>query len=159
MRVTEKDRIFLEKAIETALSGMDEGGGPFGAVIVRAGKVIAKEHNRVVVMADPTAHAEILAIRKASQVLKTHNLAGCTLYCSCEPCPMCVGAIYWAGIRRVLYASGRDDASEAGFIDSLIYDEISADPSQRKISFKLVKLDSAVELFRKWKNSDNKIPY
>lgn len=159
MKLAEKDRVLLEMAIETALSGIDEGGGPFGAVITCGGKVIAKEYNKVVKMSDPTAHAEILAIRKASKLLKTHNLKGCTLYSSCEPCPMCIGAIYWAGIDRVVYASDRNQAEEAGFIDSMIYNEISANPSDRKIRFTQTRMDSAEELFRKWKDTENKIPY
>lgn len=159
MKVTEKDRQMLEKAIETALLGIDEGGGPFGAVITRRGKVIATDYNRVVLMNDPTAHAELLVIRKASGILKTHNLSDCTLYSSCEPCPMCIGAIYWAGIKKVFYASGRHEAEEAGFIDSLIYDEISADPSDRKINFIQVKMNTGEEVFRKWEVADNKIPY
>ena len=159
MKVTEKDRQMLEKAIQTALMGIDEGGGPFGAVITRKGKVIARDYNRVVLMNDPTAHAEVLVIRKASRILKTHNLSDCTLYASCEPCPMCIGAVYWAGIKRIIYASGRNEAAEAGFIDSLIYNEISADPSDRKIDFIQVETNSGEDVFRKWKDSDNKIPY
>lgn len=159
MKVTEKDKQMLEKAVITALLGIDEGGGPFGAVITHRGKVIAQDYNRVVLMKDPTAHAEILVIRKASQILKTHNLSDCTLYSSCEPCPMCIGAIYWAGIKRVFYASGRHEAAAAGFIDTLIYDEISAEPSDRKINFIQIKMNAGEDVFRKWKESDKKILY
>jgi guanine deaminase len=155
----EKDRIFLTKAVDIASDGISEGGGPFGAIIVKDDKIIAEANNRVVLNNDPTAHAEILAIRQASEVLQSHELNGCTLYTSCEPCPMCLGAIYWSGISRVIYACDRTDAERAGFSDKLIYDEIMLDPSKRKISF--VRLTGCEEkkVFKKWDEMENKIRY
>lgn len=153
------DKDFLTRAVQVAHEGMVQGGGPFGAVIVRNGEQIAESFNRVVLNSDPTAHAEVLAIREASSKLETHDLNDCILYTSCEPCPMCLGAIYWSGIRKVFYACDRHDAEEAGFSDKLIYDEILLDPASRKISF--IKLDDAGgrEVFRIWENLENKIPY
>jgi tRNA(Arg) A34 adenosine deaminase TadA len=153
------DEIFLRRAIEIAIDGIKKGGGPFGAVISKNGNKISESVNRVVMTSDPTAHAEILAIRKAASVLKTHDLDGCTLYTSCEPCPMCFGAIYWAGIKKVIYACDRSDAEAAGFSDKLIYEEIMLDPSKRKISFLRMTDTGGKEIFRKWDELENKIPY
>jgi guanine deaminase len=153
------DKKLLRKAIEIAASGISTGGGPFGAVISREGKIIAGSNNRVVLDTDPTAHAEILAIREAARFLRTHDLNGCVLYASCEPCPMCLGAIYWSGIKRVIYASGRHDAADAGFDDELIYNEISLDPSKRQVSFIRLEDAEAKEVFRKWEEYDGKIAY
>ena len=155
----ENDKIFLRRAIEIASDGISAGGGPFGAVIVKEGKIISEAYNRVVLNNDPTAHAEILAIRTASSVLKTHELNECTLYTSCEPCPMCLGAIYWSGIKNVLYSCDRTDAEEAGFSDKLIYNEIMLDPSKRKISFRRLNESGGKEVFRKWNHLENKIAY
>ena len=155
----ENDKIFLLRAIEIASAGISEGGGPFGAVIVKDGKIIAEAFNRVVLNSDPTAHAEILAIRLASYVLKTHELNECILYTSCEPCPMCLGAIYWSGIKKVLYSCDRIDAEAAGFSDSLIYNEIMLDPSTRKISFIRMTDLGGEKVFRKWEELENKIAY
>ena len=113
----DEDRKYLRAAIKIADDAIVEGGGPFGAVITSKGTILASSSNRVVINHDPTAHAEILAIREAASLLGTHDLGGCVLYASCEPCPMCLGAIYWSGIRRVVYASGRSDAAAAGFDD------------------------------------------
>jgi tRNA(Arg) A34 adenosine deaminase TadA len=155
----ENDKLFLLRAIEIASDGIGTGGGPFGAVIAKDGKVIAEAHNRVVLDNDPTAHAEILAIRRASEILKSHELIGCTLYSSCEPCPMCLGAIYWSGISKVVYACDRTDAEGAGFSDNLIYEEITMDPSKRKISFIRFTDCGGKEVFRKWDELENKIRY
>ena len=146
-------------AIKIASESIDSGGGPFGAVIVKGGKLIAEGHNRVVQTTDPTAHAEILAIREAAKNLNSHDLKDCTLYTSCEPCPMCLGAIYWSGIKKVVYASDRNDAEEAGFSDKLIYEEIVLDPAGRKISFVRIEDTGGKEVFRKWDEMENKIPY
>lgn len=153
------DRTLLQRAIKIAEEGIIEGNGPFGAVIALDGKIISEAVNMVVLSGDPTAHAEVLAIRRASEVMKTHNLADCVLYASCEPCPMCLGAIYWSGIRKVVYASDRNEAEAAGFNDSLIYNEIALDPAQRKIMF--IRHDDAggEEVFRKWDQFEKKIPY
>jgi tRNA(Arg) A34 adenosine deaminase TadA len=155
----ENDRMFLRKAVETALEGILMGGGPFGAVITKDNKIIASSFNRVVLNSDPTAHAEVLAIREASSMLKTHDLKECTLYTSCEPCPMCLGAIYWAGILKVVYALDRNDAKNAGFNDKLIYDELMAEPGNRKISFIRLKDPDGEKIFSRWDNLENKIPY
>jgi len=153
------DKRFLSKAIEIAASGIKNGGGPFGAVISKSGKIIAESNNKVILNTDPTAHAEILAIRKAADLLRTHDLSGCMLYASCEPCPMCLGAIYWSGIERVVYASDRYDAAAIGFDDELIYNEISLDPSQRRIPFLHIEDNDAKDVFRKWEEYDGKELY
>lgn len=153
------DRSFLQRALEIAEKGIMKGHGPFGAVIAREGTILAEAANEVVISNDPTAHAEILAIRRASSSLGSHDLSGCVLYTSCEPCPMCLGAIYWSGINKVVYASDRNDAERSGFSDRLIYDEITLDPSERKISF--IKLNDAggKKIFRKWDDFEKKVPY
>lgn len=153
------DNEFLRKAVELAISGISTGGGPFGSVIAKEGRIIAGSNNRVVLNADPTAHAEILAIREAARLTGTHRLDGCVLYTSCEPCPMCLGAIYWSGIKRVIYASGRHDAAAAGFDDEFIYKEISLAPSIRQVNFIHMADGKAGEVFRKWVDYDGKIPY
>jgi tRNA(Arg) A34 adenosine deaminase TadA len=155
----EKDRIFLTKAIEIASNAISEGGGPFGAIIVKEDKIISEAFNRVVLNNDPTAHAEILAIRQASSVLRSHDLDGCALYSSCEPCPMCLGAIYWSGIKKVVYSSDRTDAENAGFSDKLIYNELMLDPSRRRISFIRLTGSGGEEVFRKWDEMENKVRY
>ncbi len=153
------DSSFLKRALEIAVKSVDEGGGPFGAVIVRGNEIIAESSNNVVLKKDPTAHAEINVIRKASAVLGTHDLSDCILYTSCEPCPMCLGAVYWAGIRKVVYASDRKDAAAAGFSDKLIYDEIMLEPSARQIEFLHIPGCKGGEPFRKWNEYEGKIPY
>jgi guanine deaminase len=153
------DKIFLRRAIEIASDGINSGGGPFGAVIVKDGKIISEAYNRVVLNNDPTAHAELLAIREASSVLKNHDLTDCTLYTSCEPCPMCLGAIYWAGIKKVVYSCDRSDAESAGFSDKLIYNEIELDPEKRIISFVRISDLGGEKVFGKWNDLENKIAY
>ena len=150
---------FLIKAVKLAEKGIYEGGGPFGALIVRNGEIISEANNRVVISNDPTAHAEILAIRQASKVLGTHILADCILYASCEPCPMCLGAIYWSGIKKVVFAASRKDAAAAGFNDSLIYDEIILSPSARKVAFIELSNAGGKEVFKEWDEYEGKIPY
>src|SRR5665647_486690 len=153
------DKLLLIRAIEIAGIGIKEGGGPFGAVISKDGKIISQAFNKVVLTNDPTAHAEILAIRQAAAVLKSHDLSECTLYSSCEPCPMCLGAIYWAGIKKVFYACDRQDAEEAGFSDKLIYEEIVLNPENRKIAFARMTDTGGEEVFKKWDELETKIPY
>ena len=155
----ENDKFFLLRAVEIARYGIKNGGGPFGAVITRDGNLISEAFNKVVLTNDPTAHAEVLAIRMAASVLKSHDLNDCTLYTSCEPCPMCLGAIYWAGIKRVVYACDRNDAERAGFSDKLIYEEIILDPADRMISFSRMTNSGGKEVFREWDKLENKIPY
>lgn len=152
-------RSYIKKAIELADKNVDEGGGPFGAVIVRDGQIIAEASNRVTLQNDPTAHAEIVAIRSAGEKLGTFDLSGCVIYASCEPCPMCLGAIYWSRISEVYYASDRKDAENAGFDDSLIYDELARPIDARKLKMVQVSDDTANILFQKWNNKTDKEPY
>lgn len=155
----DEDKKFIRRAIEIAENSIRDGGGPFGAVITKEGNIISEANNRVVAMNDPTAHAEILAIRDASSILNSFDLSSCTLYSSCEPCPMCLGAIYWAGIKRVVYSSDRNDAAASGFNDKLIYDEIALPPHERRIIFYRIDDPAAKEVFRKWGQFENKISY
>jgi len=134
-------------------------GGPFGAVIVRDGKIIARASNKVVLNNDPTAHAEIVAIREACTKLGTFQLEDCEIYTSCEPCPMCFGAIYWARPKRVYYAATREDAQDAGFDDSFIYDEIQVPEKDRTIPFKQLYRSEAKKIFKEWIDSENSIEY
>jgi tRNA(Arg) A34 adenosine deaminase TadA len=154
-----KDKRYLARAIEIAKIGISSGGGPFGAIIVKDDKIISEAFNRVTLNNDPTAHAEILAIRQAASVLESHELNGCTLYSSCEPCPMCLGAIYWSGMKKVVYGCDRSDAESSGFSDKIIYEEIMLDPSKRKISFIRLTDTGGKEVFRIWDKFENKIPY
>jgi guanine deaminase len=153
------DNLFLQRAIKLASENISEGGGPFGAIVAMDDKIISQSGNRVVLNNDPTAHAEILAIREASSIIGSHDLSGCTLYSSCEPCPMCLGAIYWAGIKKVVYSCDRSDAEIAGFSDRMIYNEIMLDPAHRSISFIRITDEGGKEVFRKWDELENKTPY
>ncbi len=150
---------FLELAISIAEEGIINGHGPFGAVIVKDDVVVSQAINSVTLNNDPTAHAEVMAIRMAAENMGTPDLEGCVIYASCEPCPMCLGAIYWAGIKKVVYAAGRDDAAGAGFNDRFIYDEIALDPVDRKLEFLNINHPKARDLFEKWKNFEGKTPY
>jgi len=151
---------FMSRAIELAIENVRSGqGGPFGAVIVKDGKVIAEGANSVTSTNDPTAHAEIVAIRKACAALGQFELRGCELYSSCEPCPMCLGAIYWARPMRVYFGSSAADAAKAGFDDSLIYNEIPQPHSERKIPMMQIMYEEAREAFRAWERQPNKQPY
>jgi tRNA(Arg) A34 adenosine deaminase TadA len=154
-----KDKLFLRRAIEIAINGIDKGGGPFGAIITLNGRIIAEAHNMVVLSGDPTAHAEILAIRKAAQISGNHDLTGCSIYSSCEPCPMCLGAIYWAGIKKVVYATERTSAAHAGFNDDFIYKELLLDPVKRSIDFICHPDAGGDEVFKKWDEYEDKHPY
>ncbi len=150
---------FMRMAIELANMSVATGGGPFGALIVRNGEVVARGTNNVTKLNDPTAHAEVQAIRNACAELETFDLKGCTVYTSCEPCPMCLSAIYWAGVERVYYANTRTDAAAIHFDDSLIYDEIPKAPTERKIpAFQLMR-DEALETFRLWQQKEDKVEY
>lgn len=150
---------FLAQAIECALQSIKQGGGPFGVVVVKQGEVIATGNNQVVLQNDPVAHAEIVAIRAACKALKSHQLTGCVLYSSCEPCPMCLGAIYWAHLDAVWYASTRCDAARCGFSDLLIYNEVSVEPCKRAISMRQIKTMSADEVFKLWQSKSDKEMY
>jgi guanine deaminase len=154
-----KERELLTRTLYIAMEGIQKGGGPFGAVITKDGEIIAEAYNEVVYTNDPTAHAEILAIRKACETVGSYDLGNCTLFASCEPCPMCLGAIYWSGIKKVFYASDRKDAALAGFDDNFIYDELKKKPDEREISIcRLPDVDGS-EVFRMWESYDNKIFY
>ncbi len=151
---------FLIRAIELADQNIDSGcGGPFGAVVVKDGQIIAEGANHVTTQNDPTAHAEVVAIRQACKKLNTFQLEDCEIYCSCEPCPMCLGAIYWARPRAVYFAANKTDAAHAGFDDSFIYDEILLPHSERKIHTKHIPLQSASKVFKKWLSLDDKTEY
>lgn len=154
------NNLFMDRAIQLARKGMNQNhGGPFGCVIVKDGKIVGEGHNRVTTANDPTAHAEVVAIRNACDHLGTFQLTGCDVYTSCEPCPMCLGALYWARPERIFYAANRSDASEAGFDDSFIYDEISVATSERSIATESLHRDKALELFDEWKKKDDKLAY
>ena len=158
--VTKEDIIFLRQAIDLAWRGMESGlGGPFGCIVVRNGEVVGKGSNGVTSTNDPTAHAEIMAIRDACRRLGDYQLTDCTVYTSCEPCPMCLGALYWARPRRVVYAATRQEAAAAGFDDDFIYREIDLQPDQRKISFVHQPEEAAAELFTHWKEKVDKRLY
>jgi guanine deaminase len=151
---------FMTRAIQLSIENARSGrGGPFGAVVVKNSKVISEGMNRVASTNDPTAHAEVLAIREACTKLGAFSLEGCEIYSSCEPCPMCLAAIYWARISQVYFASSAADASRAGFDDSEIYRELSHSHSERKIPMMQMMRDQALEAFRTWKNNPKKIAY
>lgn len=149
----------MRKAIALSIQNIQKGGGPFGAVIVKDGKVIATGVNRVTRNTDPTAHAEVTAIRKASKKLRTFDLAGCDIYTSCEPCPMCLGAVYWAHIDRMYYGNTKADAKNVGFDDSFIYDEIELKPEKRRLITTQLLSEEAIEAFKAWANTENKVKY
>lgn len=157
--MSEKDSLFIRRAIELSIENVKRGGGPFGAVITKDGKIISESCNQVTLLNDPTAHAEIGAIREAARKLNTFDLSGCSIYVSCEPCPMCLGAIYWARINKVFFANTRFDAEDIGFDDSLIYKEISLPIKERSIEFKQLLREEALEAFRAWEASENKVEY
>lgn len=148
------------RAIELANIGMQSNeGGPFGCVIVKNGEIIAQGNNRVTSTCDPTAHAEIVAIRNACEKLNSFQLTDCDVYTSCEPCPMCLGAIYWARPNRIFYAATKHDAADAGFDDSFIYEELELPAEEKSIPLKNIERDAAREVFEKWKVKEDKIDY
>lgn len=150
---------FMRQAIALAKDNQDHGGGPFGAVIVKDGEVIATGTNRVTASNDPTAHAEVNAIRKACERLHSFSLEGCEIYSSCEPCPMCLGAIYWAHIDRLYYGANKGDAANAGFDDAFIYKEIEIPPTSRRLKTRELLAVEAREVFRYWAEKTDKIEY
>lgn len=150
----------MRRAISLAEDNASSGnGGPFGAVIVKDGKVVAEGSNTVTVDNDPTAHAEVNAIRRACAVLGTFDLSGCELYTSCEPCPMCLAACYWAHISRVYYAAGRDDAAAAGFDDDMIYVEVAKPLDERKLPFIQLLPEEGLRPFLLWRSNPDKVRY
>src|SRR5215475_5553873 len=158
--ITDSDLLFLRQAIELAVEGVENGkGGPFGCVIVRDGVVVGMGCNGVTSTNDPTAHAEIVAIRDACRRLGDFQLTDCVVYTSCEPCPMCLGALYWARPKRVVYAATRHEAAEAGFDDAFIYEEIGLEGGDRKIPFEHRPVKGAEELFGLWREKGNRRLY
>ena len=151
---------YIRAAIDLAREGMEHGdGGPFGCVIVKNGVIIGRGNNRVTGSNDPTAHAEVVAIREACRQLGSFQLDGCVLYTSCEPCPMCLGAIYWARPDRVVFAGTRVDAADAGFDDQLIYDELPLPYSERRIHTEHLLREEAQAVFEAWKAKEDKVRY
>jgi len=151
---------FMREAIRLSRIKMQRGqGGPFGAVVVRRGQIIARGWNRVTSVNDPTAHAEVMAIRVACRQLKTFQLADCELYTSCEPCPMCLAAIYWARLEKVYYANTRRDAAKIGFEDELIYREVARPVSRRRLPMKQLLRADAGKVFAAWKSLPDKVVY
>ena len=146
-------------AIELSINNVERGGGPFGSLIVSDNKIVCEGSNKVTLTNDPTAHGEIVAIRKACKLLNSFSLKGCDLYTSCEPCPMCMSAIYWARIDNVYYANTRDDAKKIDFDDSLIYSELTKKIKERKIPTTQLMRDEALQGFTLWKNTENKVKY
>ena len=160
-RVETSDRVsFMKEAIELSLKNIREGkGGPFAAVVVKNGEIVSRGTNLVTSTNDPTAHAEVVAIREACRVLGTFQLSGCELYTSCEPCPMCLGAIYWARPDKVYYANTHADAAHIGFDDKIIYDEIALPIDGRRIPMIQMMRDEAVLAFQEWRSIQDKIHY
>lgn len=151
---------FMRQAIELAKNGMLVGnGGPFGCVIVKDGKIVGQGSNMVLTTKDPTAHAEVVAIRDACKKLNHFQLEGCEVYTSCEPCPMCLGAIFWARPAKVFYACTKEDAAEAGFDDNFIYQEIEVNPSQRQIPMDSLLREESLKAFELWKEKGDKTLY
>src|SRR5882757_1114079 len=151
---------FMLEAIRLSLANVEEGkGGPFGAVVVKDGKIIARGANCVTAHNDPTAHAEVVAIREACKLLNTFQLTGCEIYASCEPCPMCLGAIYWARPDKLFYANSKEDAAAIAFDDKFIYEEIAKPVNERKLFTKQLLRDEAIDAFEKWQESDKKREY
>ena len=149
----------MAAAIELARRSVADGGGPFGAVVAQGDRILGRGWNQVVALRDPTAHAEVLAIREATQTLDTHDLSGCRIFTSCEPCPMCLGAIYWARPDAVYFANERGEAAAAGFDDAFIYDEIELLPGDRRIRMNRVEVDGAGEPFRLWHMKTDRVEY
>ena len=150
---------FMHRALHLARRSLDNGGGPFGAVIVRDGLILAEGNNRVTATPDPTAHAEVVAIRKAALAIENFDLSGCEIYTSCEPCPMCLASIYWARLDNIWFAGSRHDAADAGFDDAFLYDEIAAPMNQRRIPIRQVLAEDAMAVFATWRAKPDKVDY
>jgi len=158
--LTNRDHYFMQRAIQLAEKGIENNaGGPFGCVIVKDDTIIAEGYNRVTSTNDPTAHAEIIAIREACQTLNTFQLVDCIIYTSCEPCPMCFGAIYWARLKMVYFACDKWDAAQFEFDDQFIYDELDKDHEEREIKFARLLRKDALPVFNKWLKKTDKINY
>ena len=150
---------FMKRAIELSIESVNKSGGPFGSVIVKGDKIIAEGSNKVTLFNDPTAHGEIVAIREACKKLNTFTLSGCELYSTCEPCPMCLSAIYWARIDKIYYANTRDDAKKIDFDDSLIYLEFQKNINERKIPMVQIMRNEALKAFELWDKKTDKVKY
>ena len=150
---------FMKRAIQLSIDSVKNGGGPFGAVIVKNDKIIAEGSNKVTSTNDPTAHGEIVAIREACKQLNNFSLSGCELYSSCEPCPLCLSAIYWARINKIYYANTREDARKIDFDDSFIYSEIKKNIDERKIPMTQMMRDEALKAFELWNKKTDKVKY
>ena len=160
MQANLNEEDFMREAIRLSIENVESGkGGPFAAVIVKNGKIIATGVNEVTSTNDPTAHAEVVAIRNACKELDSYQLDGCDIYCSCEPCPMCLGAIYWARAERIYFANTKEDAASINFDDKFIYDEIDVHHSNRKVATQQILRNEALVAFRKWENSSIKKTY
>ena len=153
------NRELMQRAIDLSKESVRNGGGPFGAVITKNGEIIAEGSNCVTIDNDPTAHAEVSTIRKACKKLGTFDLEGCDIYTSCEPCPMCLGAIYWAHLDKIYYANDRKDAAEIGFDDDFIYEELSLKPQDREKPSEILMREEALEAFRMWQEKEDKTDY
>ncbi len=154
-----KKKDFMREAIRLSIDNVRDGGGPFGAVIVKNGEIISTGVNRVTASHDPTAHAEVSAIREACRKLGTFDLSGCEIYTSCEPCPMCLGAIYWARLDRMYYGNNKNDAAAAGFDDSFIYKELELTPDKRRLHSETLLSGEALKAFQEWTDKTDKIKY
>ena len=154
-----KSKNFMTRAIELSLASVRSNGGPFGCVIVKNNEIIAEGSNKVTIINDPTAHAEIVTIRKACKALNNFNLEGTEMYTSCEPCPMCLSAIYWSHIDKIYYSNTRLDAAKIGFDDNYIYNELSKQLSQRKIPMQQLNQENAIKVFKEWELKPDKIKY
>ena len=158
-RISKKDRRYMQLAIDLSIENVQNGGGPFGAIIVRDDKIVATGTNRVTANNDPTAHAEVSAIREACAREKNFKLEGCTIYTSCEPCPMCLSAIYWAGISKIFYGNTQQDAEKIDFGDKFIYEEIARNPEARSIPMRMIMREEALRAFEAWEKKEDKTPY
>jgi guanine deaminase len=150
---------FMMRAVELSMESVEKGTGPFGAVVVKENKIISEGFNTVTLVKDPTTHAEIVAIRSACKFLNNFSLKGCELYTTCEPCPMCLSAIYWARIDKIYYANTRDDAQKIDFSDALIYEELNKPIKERKIPMQQMMREEALKAFEKWDKKVDKIKY
>ena len=155
----DNNKKFMLRAIELSKKSINEGGGPFGCVIIKDNSIIAEGYNQVTMNNDPTAHAEIVTIRKACQILKTFNLSNVEIFTSCEPCPMCLSAIYWSHISKIYYGNSRKDAAIIDFDDEHIYNELKLDINQRKIKMSQIHNKEALEVFKLWQITENKTKY
>ena len=155
----DNNKKFMMRAIELSKKSINEGGGPFGCVIIKDNSIIAEGYNQVTMSNDPTAHAEIVTIRKACKILKTFNLNNFEIFTSCEPCPMCLSAIYWSRISKIYYGNSRKDAALIDFDDEHIYNELKLDINQRKIEMSQIHNKEALEVFKLWQITENKTKY